>query len=149
MTGCEKCTNIGYFALMTDFIRTFQGIFKFRAMGTEKTLTVLLDTVDAVFLLSSNQKMQFGYGYSQQLVLELSMIAQTFVDNLVKSLRPLALVTSAEIEKELCEQKINQFESNGFKQYPGLAYDMADAFDMHATMMQLYVNYGMPAPMTN
>ena len=107
MTGCERCTNISYFALVADLIAVFQATFKFRAMGTEKTLTVLLDTVDAVFLLGGAQKAQFGYGYSQQLVLELGLIAQTFVENLTKSLRPLALVTSKEIEDELVQQKIS------------------------------------------
>lgn len=88
--------------------------------------------------------MQFGYGYCQTLVDEIGLFSLQFVENLVKSLRPLALVTSKEIEQELVEQKIAQFESNGFKPFSGLNYCMADAFDMHATMMQLYVNYGMP-----
>ena len=54
MTGCEKVTNIAFFALLEDLIEAFTAILTIKVIGAEKPLVAILDTIDAVFLLTLN-----------------------------------------------------------------------------------------------
>ena len=84
MTGCEKCTNIGYFALLEDLILVLTKIFKSKFIATEKVMTAILDVIDAVFLLSANQKAPMKFGFKQDYINEIGAVAKQFVNSITR-----------------------------------------------------------------
>lgn len=63
ITGCEKVSNVAFFALVDDFITAFTSILSCKVIGVEKSLVAILDTIDAIFLLSLQQKTPLKFGY--------------------------------------------------------------------------------------
>lgn len=110
ITGCEKVTNVAFFALLEDFITASTLILSCKVIGVEKALVAIYDTIDAVFLHTLNQKTPLKFGYRVNQVQQLQSTARSFVGNFIKSLRPLALVNSKEREQELLSQRIEAFK---------------------------------------
>lgn len=64
--SCERCTGIGYFALMDDILDVFQQLLQLKIIAVEGTLASMVEVVESVLAHCASTKQALRYGYKHE-----------------------------------------------------------------------------------
>lgn len=114
-----------------------------KVVGLEATFTKIFDLFDTILALSAGTKGSFKYGK-----VDWDVYMSLMVDPLLPKFSDMCLqfsqVTTETMEQQLVEEHVANLLKQGFTEVPGLKYNYQEAFILKSTLLQLFMNQGLP-----
>lgn len=148
LINCERCTGIGFFALLDDVLDIFQQLLQLKIIAAEGTLAQIVDVVDSVLALCASTKQGLKYGYKPEQVKAFMAAAAPFVGQFLDQARQISKVVNSRIEAQLTKAKVEQYKANNFAEIEAEGmkkYSIESSYALFARLLQVYVSEGLPS----